>query len=257
MKTFTNSTFFFKFTKIYVIIQKNRIIQGCKNMEIKPIAYIRNDYKDKFAVPRQSGIVKEIKSKIIFEKEYSDFASVKGLEAYSHLWLIWGFSKNIRENYSLTVRPPRLGGNERVGVFASRSPYRPNNLGLSSVKLEKINANIQDISLIVSGADLMDGSPIYDIKPYIAFSDCHTDAKSGIADTRTFNLLHVKINDELLSKLNNDEISIITAILENDPRPAYQNDSKRIYGFKFSNYEIKFQVKENDLTVVDIIDEKR
>lgn len=226
-------------------------------MEINPVAYIKNDFKSKFAIPRQSGIAKSMKSEIIFDKEYCNPACIKGIEEYSHLWLIWGFSQNTDKNHTLTVRPPRLGGNIRVGVFASRSPFRPNNLGLSSVKLEETKCTDKQITLIVSGADLMDGTPIYDIKPYIAFSDCHPDAKSGIADTKEFPLLHVKMNKDLAVELKNDEKSTLISILKNDPRPAYQKDPNRIYGFRFSKYEIKFKVKENDLTVIDIINEEQ
>jgi tRNA-Thr(GGU) m(6)t(6)A37 methyltransferase TsaA len=225
-------------------------------MDIKPIAIIKNDYKDKFAVPRQSGIAKNIESKIILEKEYSNEIAIKGLDEYSHLWLIWGFSKNIREKYSLTVRPPRLGGNTRMGVFATRSPYRPNNLGLSSVKLERIEIDKNNNPvIIVSGADLIDGTPIYDIKPYITFSDCHNDAISGIADTTEFPILEVNISDNLVKKIDKSKLDTLITILENDPRPAYQNDDNRIYGFKFASYEIKFNVKGNALTVIDIQNE--
>lgn len=222
-------------------------------MEIKPIAIIENDFKDKFAIPRQSGIADKITSKIIFEKDYADKNAVRGLEGYSHLWLIWGFSKNIRDKHSLTVRPPRLGGNTRKGVFATRSPFRPNNLGLSSVRLESIEFDEHKHPiLLVSGADLMNGTPIYDIKPYIAYSDCHTDAKCGFVDETQFNTLTVKISDKLLSVLDRNKRETLISILQNDPRPAYQNDEKRIYGFKYADYEIKFKVKEDTLTVIDI-----
>lgn len=226
-------------------------------MEIKPIAVIKNDYTDKFAIPRQSGIADKIKSKIIFEKDYADEISVRGLEGYSHLWLIWGFSHNIRDKHSLTVRPPRLGGNTRIGVFASRSPFRPNHLGLSSVKLEAIEFDEHRHPILtVRGADLMNGTPIYDIKPYIAYSDCHSDAKCGFTDETEFHLLKVIINDEFLIKINEDKRETLTAILENDPRPAYHNDENRVYGFKFADYEIKFRVKEDTLTVTDIQNER-
>lgn len=219
-----------------------------KIMEITPIAHIKNDFKSKFAIPRQSGIADSFLSEIVFEKEYSDSNAIRGLEDFSHLWLIWGFSENIREEHSLTVRPPRLGGNKRVGVFASRSPFRPNNLGLSSVKLVKIKNG----KLIVSGADLLDGTPIYDIKPYIRFTDSHEDAISGFVDTDEFHTLNV-IDNGLLDSIS--EADSIRAILTSDPRPAYQDDENRIYGFKFASYDIKFKVKENDLTVIEIENE--
>ena len=220
-------------------------------MEIKPVAKIFNDFNDKFAIPRQSGL-SQIESKIIFEKEFEDKNAIRGIEDFSHIWLIWGFSKNIREKQALTVRPPRLGGNERVGVFASRSPFRPNNLGLSCVKLERIENN----SLIVSGADLMNGTPIYDIKPYIPYSDCINDASGGFTEKEEFNTLEVKIDDTLLNKLDEKQIKTLYQILKNDPRPAYHTDENRIYGFKFADYEIKFSVKDNILTVLEISDGK-
>jgi len=220
-------------------------------MEIKPIAYIHNDYKTKFAVPRQSGI-SDIPSTIVFEKEYCDENAVRGIEGFSHLWLIWGFSENVRERHSLTVRPPRLGGNTRLGVFATRSPFRPNNLGLSSVKL--INADFKNgiLSLNVIGADLIDKTPIYDIKPYVKYSDCHEDAVSGFADKEEFSMLTVDIPDNLLKSIPKEKRKTLITILENDPRPAYQSDGNRVYGFEFADYEIKFTVENNKLNVTEI-----
>lgn len=217
-------------------------------MEIKPVAHIENAFKSKFAIPRQSGIADNFLSKIVFEKEYQDENAIRSIEGFSHLWLIWGFSENIRERQSLTVRPPRLGGNTRVGVFASRSPFRPNNLGLSSVKL----VDVKDGCLIVSGADLMDETPIYDIKPYIKFTDSHEDAISGFVEKTEFNTLNV-VDNGLLDNIK--EADDIKAILSTDPRPAYQEDEDRTYGFKFASYEIKFKVKGNDLIVIDIENE--
>ena len=217
-------------------------------MEIKPVARIENDFKDKFAVPRQSGL-SDIESRIVFEKEYKDPNAIKGIEGFSHLWLIWGFSENIRESHSLTVRPPILGGNERVGVFASRSPFRPNDLGLSCVKLE----GIENGTLIVSGADLINGTPIYDIKPYIPYSDCKADAKGGFTENRSFNMLAVELDEALAKMLTEKQKQTLLQILENDPRPAYHNDENRIYGFKFAGFEVKFKVKDKKLTVLEII----
>ncbi|MBR7073312.1 MAG: tRNA (N6-threonylcarbamoyladenosine(37)-N6)-methyltransferase TrmO, partial [Eubacterium sp.] len=211
-------------------------------MEIKPVAYIHNDFKTKFAVPRQSGI-SDIPSTIVFEKEYCDENAVRGIEGFSHLWLIWGFSENIRESHSLTVRPPRLGGNVRLGVFATRSPFRPNNLGLSSVKLVKSEFKNGTLTLTVNGADLIDGTPIYDIKPYVKYSDCHENAVSGFADSEEFSILKVEIDNQLLNKLPKEKRQTLLTILENDPRPAYQNDSERVYGFEFAEFEIKFTVE--------------
>ncbi len=220
-------------------------------MEITPVAHIENDFKSKFAVPRQSGLSR-IKSKIIFEKEFADRNAIREIEGFSHLWLIWGFSENEYDCKSLTVRPPRLGGNKRVGVFASRSPFRPNGLGLSSVRLEGVEYSGASPVLIVSGADLIDGTPIYDIKPYIKFSDCRADAVSGFAESNGFPLLDVEIKDEHLKIIPESKRSTLFEILKNDPRPAYHSDNKREYGFRFSDFEIKFTVNNNKLEVTDI-----
>lgn len=220
-------------------------------MVIEPVAYIHNDFKTKFAVPRQSGI-SDIISTVVFEKEYCDENAIRGIDGFSYLWLIWGFSENVRENHSLTVRPPRLGGNKRLGVFATRSPFRPNNLGLSSVKLIKSDFKNGVLTLTVSGADLMDGTPIYDIKPYVKYTDCHGDAASGFADSEEFNILQVEIDEELLSTVPKEKRKALLTILENDPRPAYQNDESRVYGFQFGKLEIKFTVKDNHLKVTEI-----
>ena len=220
-------------------------------MEIKPIAYIENDFKSKFAVPRQSGIAK-IESKIVFEKEFCDENAVRGIEGFSHLWLIWGFSENEGENVSLTVRPPRLGGNKRVGVFASRSPFRPNSLGLSSVKLENVKKDGGKLILTVSGADLVSGTPIYDIKPYIKFTDSHGDAVCGFTEEYEFPGLEVKDEKKLLDTLPEKKRETLLTILENDPRPAYHEDENRIYGFEFAEYEVKFRVKNTTLEVTQI-----
>ena len=219
-------------------------------MEIKPVAKIYNDFSDKFAIPRQSGL-SEILSKIVFEKEFADISAIKRLDEFSHIWLIWGFSENIKESHSLTVRPPLLGGNERVGVFASRSPFRPNNLGLSCVKLERV----ENGELLVSGADLMNGTPIYDIKPYIPYSDCKSDATGGFTQTREFNTLEVELDSELAEKLTEEQNKTLLQILKNDPRPAYHEDESRIYGFKFADFEVKFKVEGNRLTVLSIENE--
>ncbi|WP_294824031.1 tRNA (N6-threonylcarbamoyladenosine(37)-N6)-methyltransferase TrmO [uncultured Eubacterium sp.] len=225
-------------------------------MEIKPIAKIINDYDSKFAVPRQSGLVNEIKSQIIIEKEYSNHAAFKRIEEFSHLWLIWGFSLNSHQSTSLTVRPPRLGGNEKVGVFATRSPFRPNPIGLSSVKLEKVIKDKNDnVTLIVSGADLVSGTPIYDIKPYITFSDCHTDAVCGFADENKNHKLKVIIDDDILNNIKKEKQNALKEILEGDPRPAYHEDGRQ-YGFAFAGKEIKFTVTDNTLTVTEITDGK-
>lgn len=224
-------------------------------MNIKPIAHIENDYDTKFAIPRQSCLVNGLKSKIVFEKEYSSPIAFNGLESFSHIWLIWEFDKNSHNTNSLTVRPPRLGGNKRLGVFATRSPYRPNPLGLSSVKLEEIcNNKDGSVYLIVSGADLVNGTKIYDIKPYLSYSDCHTDAINGFGDEVKDYKINVEISKELLTKIEKDKQQAFIEILSSDPRPSYHNDN-RVYGFKFSNKEIKFKVENNTLTVLEIYDE--
>ena len=220
-------------------------------MEIKPIAIIKNDYDSKFAVPRQSGIADKIMSQIVFENEFADENAIRGIDGFSHLWLIWGFSKNIKDKQNLTVRPPRLG----VGVFASRSPFRPNNLGLSSVRLEKIEYNGGKPILIVSGADLINETPIYDIKPYIAYTDSHTDAVCGFVDKTEFYTLNVKFTEGTLSKIAPQKAEVLKEILSNDPRPAYDRENERIYGFKFAHREIKFKVEGKELTVLSIENE--
>ncbi len=220
---------------------------------MKIIAKIHNDFKEKFGIPRQSGLSGELKSKIIFEPEYRNPDALRGIEGYSHLWLIWQFSEAIRDDWSPTVRPPRLGGNKRVGVFATRSPYRPNPIGLSSVRLEGIEQTKDEgCVLIVSGADLLDGTPIYDIKPYISYSDCHTDAICGFADPVRDYHLNVEFCKELLSKIDISKQKPLIGILEQDPRPSYQNDPDREYGFRFADYEIFFKVDGEKLTVTRV-----
>ncbi|MBR1531553.1 MAG: tRNA (N6-threonylcarbamoyladenosine(37)-N6)-methyltransferase TrmO [Eubacterium sp.] len=221
-----------------------------KVMEIKPIAIIKNDFTGKFGIPRQSGIA-DIMSEIIFENEFKDENAIRGIEDFSHLWLIWGFSENMREKQSLTVRPPRLGGNVRMGVFATRSPFRPNNLGLSCVKIEKVQNGV----ITVSGADLMNGTPIYDIKPYIPYSDAHPDANGGFTDKTEFRKLNVHADDDVKKSIGS-KWNVLKTVLENDPRPAYQEDDGRIYGFSFAHKEVKFSVCGDDLTVLEIDDEQ-
>lgn len=222
---------------------------------MKIIARIHNDFKEKFGIPRQSGLSGELTSRIVFEPEYRNPEALRGIEGYSHLWLIWQFSESVRENWSPTVRPPRLGGNKRVGVFATRSPYRPNPIGLSSVKLERVEADRNEGTvLIVSGADLLDGTPIYDIKPYLAYSDSHPEAIGGFADPVREYALNVVFCKELLSKVHISKQKSLIQILEQDPRPSYQNDPEREYGMRFADYEIFFKVDGETLTVVRVED---
>lgn len=219
---------------------------------IKPIAYIRSEFPEKFGIPRQSGLVPDLQAVIVFEKEYRNADALRGLEEFSHIWLIWEFSKAVRDTWSPTVRPPRLGGNERKGVFATRSPFRPNPIGLSSVKLEGIEWETpQGAVLHVSGADLMDGTPIYDIKPYI-YTDCHPDAVSGFADQHRDDRLQVEIPQEWETKIPQEHKKALYGVLEHDPRPAYQTDPDRIYGFEFAGMEVKFTVRNQVLEVCGV-----
>lgn len=222
---------------------------------MKIIARIHNDFKEKFGIPRQSGLSGGLESRIVFEPEYRNPEALRGIEGYSHLWLIWEFSEAKREIWSPTVRPPRLGGNKRVGVFATRSPYRPNPIGLSSVKLERMEQTRDEGTvLIVRGADLLDGTPIYDIKPYLAYSDSHPDAIGGFADPVRNYALKVDFCKELLSKVHISKQKALIEILEQNPRPSYQNDPQREYGMRFADYEIFFKVDGDRLTVVRVED---
>ena len=224
-----------------------------KEHMMRPIAHICSDFPTKFGIPRQSGLIPSLHSVIVFEPEYRIADALRGLEEFSHLWLIWEFSKAVRETWSPTVRPPRLGGNVRKGVFATRSPFRPNPIGLSCVRLESIEWDTpQGAVLHVTGADLMNGTPIYDIKPYIPYADCHPDAKGSFADTHKDDALSVHISDELKNQIPPEHLEALIDILAHDPRPAYHNDPERIYGFPFAGMEVKFQVRENRLEVCKI-----
>lgn len=228
-------------------------MKNMKNPPMRIIARIRTDFPEKFGIPRQAGLVPELIAKIVFEPEFRDPNALRGIEDWSHLWLIWQFSEAIREDWSPTVRPPRLGGNERVGVFATRSPFRPNPIGLSSVKLESVKTEEGlGTVLYVSGADLMDGTPIYDIKPYLAYTDSHPDASGGFAAEVFGHSLEVDFPAELLEKLPGDKRKAAIGMLSNDPRPAVQHDPERIYGLLFGGVEIKFRVDGNKLFVVDV-----
>jgi tRNA-Thr(GGU) m(6)t(6)A37 methyltransferase TsaA len=225
-------------------------------MNIEPIAKIVTDFDSKFGIPRQSGIVKNLSGTVIFEKKYRNPDAIRGIEGFSHLWLIWGFSENVDKEYSPTVRPPKLGGNERMGVFATRSPFRPNHLGLSSVKLEKVELTEKyGYVLRVSGADMVNGTPIYDIKPYLAFTDSIPDAIGGFADEVKDYTLEIVLDKELLCDFPSEKIDTLTGILAEDPRPSYIEDENRVYGFPFAGFEIKFKVKGKVLTVISV--EKR
>lgn len=218
---------------------------------VKIIAHIRTDFPEKFGIPRQSGLHRGL-SVIEFEKEYRTDEALRGIEGYSHLWLIWKFSKAERKGWSPTVRPPRLGGNIRMGVFATRSPFRPNPVGLSSVELCEVKKTENGSVLVVRGADLANGTPIYDIKPYLAFTDSHPDARGGFSDEKRDYRLTVEIPNELLLLLPEEKRPILAEILEQDPRPAYIDDPERIYGFLFAGFEIRFRVCGGDLFVTEV-----
>lgn len=222
-------------------------------VETKIIAHIHNDFKEKFGIPRQSGIADDNQSVIVFEKEYRDENALREIENFSHLWLIWYFSKAHREKWSPTVRPPRLGGNKRVGVFATRSPFRPNPIGLSSVKLCEVKKTKEyGTVLIVTGADLLDGTPIFDIKPYLSFSDSHPDAICGFAEEVKDYHLQVNIPESASEYFSDDEIQQLKKILANDPRPAFVDSPSRIFHMRYGNFDIDFMVENTILTVTEI-----
>lgn len=221
-------------------------------MEI--IAKMRSDFASKFGIPRQSGLVEELRSTIVFEPGYRDPECLRGIEDFSHLWIIWQFSQAVEQGWSPTVRPPRLGGNTRMGVYATRSPFRPNHMGLSCVKLLGVERTQQHGTVLhVGGADLMDGTPIFDIKPYIPYSDCHPEASGGFTDHAGEFLLNVNFPEELLSRLPENKRDAAIGVLSHDPRPSYQRNPDRIYGLHFAGFDIRFQVKESVLTVLEVI----
>ena len=217
---------------------------------MKIIARIRNPYDGKFGVPRQSGLVEEVVSTIVFEPEYRVQEALRGIEEFSHLWLIWAFDRAEREEWSPTVRPPRLGGNQRVGVFATRSPFRPNAIGLSCVRLLGVEKGKEGLVLKVSGADLMNGTPIYDIKPYLPYTDCRPEATGGFTDRTEKRKVEVLIPEETASAMSREELDALRAVLREDPRPAYQDDPERIYAFEFGGKTIRFKVEAGTLTVI-------
>lgn len=224
------------------------------SVTIRPIAKMRSDFPSKFGIPRQSGLVQELQSTIVFEPEFRNPDTLRGLEGYSHLWIIWQFSEAVRTDWSPTVRPPRLGGNTRMGVFATRSPFRPNNLGLSCVRLIGIEQTPNQGTVVhVAGADLMDGTPIFDIKPYVPYSDCHPDASGGFTDTAGEFLLQVDFPPALLAKLPENKREATIGVLSHDPRPSYQRDPDRVYGLPFAGYDIRFTVRGDVLQVCDVV----
>ena len=224
-----------------------------ENYTLKVIARIHTDLPEKFGLPRQGCLIPELRGKIVFEPEYRSMDAVRGVDGYSHLWLIWQFSKAVRDDWSPLVRPPRLGGNEKMGVFSTRSPYRPNAIGLSCVELEKVELD-QELGpvIYVRGVDLMDGTPIFDIKPYLAYADSRPDAVGGWTDVVERKYLAVECSEELLAKLHPAQHKALLAILANDPRPRYQDDPQRIYGLTFAQWNVKFRVEGETLHVVDV-----
>ena len=222
-------------------------------VEMQVIARMKSDFPTKFGIPRQSGLVQELRSTIVFEPEFRNPDALRGIEDFSHLWILWQFSEAVRSQWSPTVRPPRLGGNTRMGVFATRSPFRPNHMGLSSVKLLGVeHTKSHGTVLHVGGADLMDGTPIFDIKPYIPYSDCHPDAIGGFTDTAGSFLLQVDFPPELLARLPEEKQESAIGVLSHDPRPSYQKDSDRVYGLVFAGFDIRFTVQNDVLTVTDV-----
>ena len=220
-------------------------------MNIHPIAYFHSPFSSKFGIPKQSGLVEELEGRIVFAPEYRSADYIRGLQGFDYIWLIWEFSDNRHPSKSPVVRPPVLGGNERVGVFATRSPFRPNALGLSSVRIQRIELDSTSGPVIhVLGADLMDGTPIYDIKPYIVYADCHPDARSGFVDSRSWPKLEVVIPEEIAKNYQPERLSVLRKILELDPRPHYQNDPHRIYGMPFDGTDVRFFVENGVLTVI-------
>lgn len=217
------------------------------------IARVHNDFPTKFGLPRQSGLIDTLRSTVVFEPAFRNPDALRGLTGYSHVWLIWGFSAFAREGWSPMVRPPRLGGNKRMGVFATRSPNRPNPLGLSCVRLERIESTPQGDVLIVSGADMMDGTPVFDIKPYLPYADCKPEAAGGFTDSTTFGRLHVIFPERWLATVPQVQRETLLSVLAGDPRPAYQDDPDRVYGFGYAGMDVRFTVAGDVLTVCEVV----
>jgi len=220
-------------------------------MEISPVAFFRSPLTDKFGIPRQSGLVPQLPGRVVFEPKYAHPEALRGLDGFDYLWLVWGFDRNAPSD-GLTVRPPRLGGNARVGVFASRSPFRPNGLGLSSVRIKSIDFERCEISVL--GADLADGTPIYDVKPYVEYADSHPGVKSGFVDESEWTELEVRMTPESVAMFSSDELASLKALLSQDPRPRYQNDPEKLYGMSYSGRNVRFRVSGRVLEVLEVTD---
>ena len=234
---------------MYLCKRKNKCFMDNQIVETKVIARARSEFPSKFGIPRQSGLVPSLRTRIVFEPEYRNAEALRGIEEFSHLWLIWGFSEVQQEGWSPTVRPPRLGGNRRMGVFATRSPFRPNPIGLSCVELIEVDLNPKNPALLVGGADLMDGTPIYDIKPYLLTTDCHPEATKGFTQEHEDYQLEVEIPEPITKKLPAEKFEKLREVLAQDPRPAYHHDENRVYGFPFDGYEVRFVVENGKVVV--------
>lgn len=219
---------------------------------IQPIGYVRSDFQDKFGIPRQSGRAPSLTARVVFYPPFTSEEAFREIEGFSHLWILFDFSATRKEGFSLTVRPPRLGGNKRVGVFASRSPFRPNHIGLSCVKLEKVERTQDGVSLLVSGADILDGTPVLDIKPYLPLADCIENATGGYSEQGEHHRLQVECSEELLAQIPKEKRAGLLECLADDPRPAYKNEPERVYGMRFSDFDVRFRVNGEILTVVEI-----
>lgn len=226
-------------------------------LQCKKIATFHSPFGTKFGVPRQAGVVETLKGMIVLEEEYRNDDAIRGMECFDYLWLIWGFSANKHASKGLLVRPPRLGGNKHVGVFATRSPFRPNPLGLSSVRIDYIDYDSPDAPVIhVLGADLMDGTPIYDIKPYIPYTDAHKEAKGGFTDSNTWQVLDVKVADNVEIPFDEEQTQTLMEVLSQDPRPQYHNDNERVYGMEYGDYDVRFKVDGSTLVIIEINNNK-
>lgn len=224
-----------------------------QEFSIRPVAHVYTDFAEKFGIPRQSGLVEELYGRVVFEEEYRRPEALRRIEEFSHLWLIWQFSKAVTQDFRPTVRPPRLGGNERVGVFASRAPYRPNALALSCVRLIRVDWDAPDgPALIIGGVDMLSGTPIFDVKPYIPVADCHPEATQGYTKETREHMLTVEIGEEFLPLIPSDKLSALRGVLQRDPRPGYQDDPNTVYGMDFAGMDIGFTVHQNTLRVVRV-----
>lgn len=222
---------------------------------MKIIAHVHTDFPSKFGIPRQSGLVEALKGRIVFQPEFRNPEALRGLEEFSHIWILWKFSESRKENWSATVKPPRLGGKKRVGVFATRSPFRPNDIGLSCVKLHKVELDAKDGPVVwVSGVDLLDGTPVYDIKPYIPLADCHPEASEGYTSQTKEHRLTVEFPAHLLERYPKEKREAIIGVLALDPRPTYFQDPERVYGVPFAGFDVKFRVDDDVLTVCDVVE---